>query len=142
MEQVGAARDLVLGYVRALSAIDEAMRAAIPSLERLADIVGLARSRQISRSGQIGTYFYNVHGAGCRFESDNGTEVDVDFTADGSQVFDLWRLRWYGLSLPEPLDARDQELRAAARSLQPLLTEVRSAWFSVRVRPSHGSGAR
>lgn len=84
MERAEAARDLVLGYVRALNAIDEAMRVAIPSLEQLADIVGLARSRQMGRSGHIGTYFYKVHGAGCRFVSDNGTEVDVDFAADGS----------------------------------------------------------
>ncbi|MFJ4312381.1 DUF6896 domain-containing protein [Streptomyces anulatus] len=53
--------------------------------------------------------------------SDNGTEVDVDFTADGSTIFDLWRLRQYGLSLPEPLDVTDDDLRAAVRSLQPLL---------------------
>ncbi|MGW6482189.1 DUF6896 domain-containing protein [Streptomyces sp. NPDC055059] len=131
MERVGAARDLVLGYVRALNAIDEAMRVAIPSLERLADVVGLARSRRISRSGHIGSYSYTVHGAGCRFVSDNGTEVDVDFAADGSEVFDLWRLRWYGLSLPQPLDVTDQDLRSAVRSLQPLLTEVRPGWSSV-----------
>ncbi|MFE1029284.1 DUF6896 domain-containing protein [Streptomyces sp. NPDC058818] len=131
MERVGAARDLVLGYIRALNAIDEAMRVAIPSLERLADVLGLARSRRISRSGHIGTYSYTVHGAGCRFISENGTEVDVDFEADGSEVFDLWRLRWYGLSLPDPLDVTDEDLRSAVRSLQPLLDEVRSGWFSV-----------
>lgn len=131
MERVGATRDLVLGYVHALNAIDEAMRVAIPSLERLADVLGLARSRRISRSDHIGSYSYTVHGAGCRFVSDNGTEVDVDFAADGSEVFDLWRLRWYGLSLPEPLDVTDQDLRSAVRSLQPLLTEVRPGWFSV-----------
>ncbi|WP_328404442.1 hypothetical protein OHS70_35490 [Streptomyces sp. NBC_00390] len=131
MEQVGAARDLVLGYVRALNAIDEAMRAANPSLERLADVVGLARSRRISRSDHIGTYSYKVHGAGCRFVSDNGADVDVDFAADGSEVFDFWRLRWYGLSLPEPLDVTDQDLRSAVQSLQPLLNEVRPGWFSV-----------
>ncbi|WP_307049600.1 DUF6896 domain-containing protein [Streptomyces achromogenes] len=121
-------RDLVLGYVRALNAIDEAMRVAIPSLERLADLLSLARSRRIGRSGRIGTSSYTVHGAGCRFVSDNGTEVDVDFAADGNEVFDLWRLRWYGLSLPEPLDATDQDLRAAVQSLQPLLDEVRPRW--------------
>ncbi|MEV5566575.1 hypothetical protein AB0L54_27430 [Streptomyces sp. NPDC052196] len=100
----------MLGFVRALNAVDEAMRAAIPSLERLADVLGLVRSRRISRSGQVGTYSYTVHGAGCRFVSDNGTEVDVDFAAEGSEIFDLWRLRWYGLSLPEPLDVTDQDL--------------------------------
>ncbi|MFE7897160.1 DUF6896 domain-containing protein [Streptomyces sp. NPDC057424] len=102
-----------------------------PSLERLADVLGLVRSRRFSRSGQVGAYSYTVHGAGCRFVCDNGTEVDVDFAADGSEVFDLWRLRWYGLSLPEPLDVTDQDLQAAVRSLHPLLTEVRPGWFSV-----------
>ncbi|MFC9288898.1 DUF6896 domain-containing protein [Streptomyces sp. NPDC057052] len=132
MERVGTARDLVLGYVNALNAIDKVMRAAIPSLERLADVLSLVRSRRIiSRSGHVGIYSYTVHGAGCRFFSDNGTEVDVDFAADGSEIFDLWRLRWYGLSLPEPLDVTDEELRSAVRSLQPLLTEVRPGWFSV-----------
>ncbi|MER5836214.1 hypothetical protein ABT116_36700 [Streptomyces sp. NPDC002130] len=131
MERVEAARDLVLGYVRALNAIDEAMRVAIPSLERLVDVVGLARSRRISRSDHIGTYFYKVHGAGCRFVSDNGTQVDVDFAADGSEIFDLWRLRGYGLSLPEPRAVTDQDMRSAVQSLQPLLTEVRPGWFSV-----------
>ncbi|WP_225858643.1 DUF6896 domain-containing protein [Streptomyces albicerus] len=121
----------MLGYVHALNAIDEAMRVAIPSLERLADVLGLVRSRRIGRSDHIGTYSYTVHGAGCRFVSDNGTEVDVDFAADGSEVFDLWRLRWYGLSLPEPLDVTDQDLRSAVRSLQPFLDEVRPGWFSV-----------
>ncbi|MFJ2884172.1 DUF6896 domain-containing protein [Streptomyces sp. NPDC086796] len=122
----------MLGYVHALNAIDEAMKVAIPSLERLADFLGLARSRRrISRSGHIGTYSYTVHGAGCRFVSDNGAEVDVDFAADGSEIFDLWRLRCYGLSLPEPLDVTDQDLRSAVRSLQPLLTEIRPGWFSV-----------
>ncbi|WP_406407821.1 hypothetical protein OG923_05465 [Streptomyces halstedii] len=132
MERVGSARELVLGYVHALNAIDEAMRVAIPSLERLGDVLGLVRSRRIiSRSGHVGTYSYTVHGAGCRFVSDDGTEVDVDFAADGSEVFDLWRLRGYGLSLPEPLDVTDQDLRSAVRSLQPLLDEVRPGWFSV-----------
>ncbi|MFI6279708.1 DUF6896 domain-containing protein [Streptomyces sp. NPDC050988] len=74
---------------------------------------------------------YKVHGAGCRFVTDNGTEVDVDFAADGSAVFDLWRLCGYGLGLPEPLDVTDQDMRSTVRSLQPLLTEVRPGWFSV-----------
>ncbi|MGY3685038.1 hypothetical protein ACVWXU_008661 [Streptomyces sp. TE33382] len=104
---------------------------AIPSLERLADVVGLARSRRINRSGHIGIYSYKVHGAGCRFVCGNGTEIDVDFAADGSEVFDLYRLRGYGLSLPEPLDVTDQDVRSAVRSLQPLLNEVRPGWFSV-----------
>ncbi|MFI5675753.1 DUF6896 domain-containing protein [Streptomyces cellulosae] len=125
------ARDLVLGYVSALNAVDEAMRGAIPSLERLADVVGLARSHRISRTGQVGTYSYKVHGAGCRFISANGSAVDVDFAADGKEIFDLWRLHCYGQSLPEPVDATDYDLLSAVESLQPLLTEVQPGWFSL-----------
>ncbi|MFJ1812314.1 MULTISPECIES: DUF6896 domain-containing protein [unclassified Streptomyces] len=91
----------------------------------------LVRSRRISWSGHIGAYSYTVHGAGCRFVSDNGAEADVDFAVDGSEVFDLWRLRWYGLSLLETVDVTDEDLRSAVRSLQPLLIEVRPGWFSV-----------
>ncbi|MEV5546480.1 hypothetical protein AB0L35_10125 [Streptomyces sp. NPDC052309] len=55
----------------------------------------------------------------------------MDFEADGSTIFDLWRLRCYGLSLPEAVDVTDEDLRPAVRSLQPLLAEVRPGWFSV-----------
>ncbi|MER8036484.1 DUF6896 domain-containing protein [Streptomyces hydrogenans] len=125
------ARELVLRFVRALRATDEAVRSAIPSLGRLKDVHGLVRSRRIGRSGHVGTYTYTVHGAGCRFVSDDGTEVDVDFAADGSEIFDPWRLRHHGLSLPEPVDVTEQDLLSAARSLRPLLTEVRPGWFCV-----------
>ncbi|WP_330460982.1 hypothetical protein OIB37_31405 [Streptomyces sp. NBC_00820] len=125
------ARDLAIGYVGALHAAGEAIRTAIPSLGRLADLLGLARSRQISRDGEIGSYFYRVHGAGCRFVSRNGTEIDVDFASDGTEIFDLWRLRRYGRSLPDPLDLTEHELRSAVESLKPLLTEARPGWFSV-----------
>jgi Domain of unknown function (DUF6896) len=129
--QATTARDLVLGYVAALSAVDEAVKVAIPSLEHLADVLGLVRSHRLTRSGRIGAYFYKIHGAGCRFISGNGSEIDVDFAADGREIFDLWRLRCYGRSLPEPLEPTDQELRCAVESLQPLLVEVRPGWFSV-----------
>lgn len=98
---VATARDLVIGYVDALSSAGEAMRAAFPSLERLADVLGLVRSHRISRSGEIGTYSYSVHGAGCLFINQEGSEIDVDFAADGAEIFDLWRLRLYGQCLPE-----------------------------------------
>ncbi|MFF5011415.1 DUF6896 domain-containing protein [Streptomyces phaeochromogenes] len=85
----------------------------------------------MSRSDHTGAYSCKVHGTGCRFVTDNGTGVDVDFTADRSEVFDLWRLRGYGLSLPEPLDVKEQDMRSAVRSVQPLLSEVWPGSFSV-----------
>ncbi|WP_406491117.1 hypothetical protein OHB06_03555 [Streptomyces sp. NBC_01604] len=125
------ARDLVIGYVDALDSAGEAMRAAFPSLERLADVLGLVRSHRMSRRGEIGTCSYSVHGAGCRFVNQDGTEIDVDFAADGAEIFDFWRLRRYAQSLPEPFDPTDVDLRSAVESLKPLLAEVRPGWFSV-----------
>ncbi|MFJ7199798.1 MULTISPECIES: DUF6896 domain-containing protein [unclassified Streptomyces] len=125
------ARDLVMGYVNALDSAGEAMRAAFPPLERLADVLGLVRSHRISRSGEVGTCSYSVHGAGCLFINQDGSEIDVDFTADGAEIFDLWRLRLYGQSLPAPFDLTEHDLRSALESLKPLLVEVRPGWFSV-----------
>lgn len=90
------------GYVHALHAVDEAMRVAIPS-----------------------------PGADCRFVGDNGTEVEGDLAACGSEVFDLWWLRGYGLGLPETVDVTDEDLRSAVQSLHPLPTEVQPGWCSV-----------
>lgn len=126
-----AARDLVVGYIDALNAVGEAMTVAFPSLEQLADVLGLVRSHRIGRNGEIGSYCYQVHGAGCLFISRNGSEIDVDFTADGTPIFDLWRLRRYGRSSPTPLDPTEHELRAAVESLKPLLAEVRPGWLGL-----------
>lgn len=103
----------------------------MPPLEQLADVLRLARSRRISRSGEAGGYLYKVHGAGCRFTSQDGTVIDVDFAAEGTEIFDLWRLRCYGQSLPEPFDPTFEELRSAVEGLKPPLVEVRPGWFTV-----------
>lgn len=127
----GTARALVLGYVDDLDAAFGAMRAALPSLDRPAGVLRLVTSRRIGRSGAFGSLHYSVHGVGCLFTTRTGREIDVDFAADGAAVFDAWRLRWYGRSLPEPLDLTEPELLSAARSLRPPLAEVRPGWFRV-----------
>ncbi|MGW1207254.1 hypothetical protein [Streptomyces cyaneofuscatus] len=48
------ARDLVVGYAHDLGAAREAMRAAVPGLDRLADLLGLVRSHRIGRRGEAG----------------------------------------------------------------------------------------
>ncbi|MDT0467298.1 DUF6896 domain-containing protein [Streptomyces gibsoniae] len=132
-----AARTLVISFVDALHTAGKAMQAAIPSLEQLADTLALVRSHQVSRSGEIGAYFYKVHGAGCLFISQDGSEIDVDFAADGTEIFDFWRLRRYGQSLREPFDPTEEEMRSAVESLKPLLAEVRPGWFSMaKTNPS------
>ncbi|WP_330242843.1 hypothetical protein OHA33_01365 [Streptomyces sp. NBC_00562] len=81
--------------------------------------------------GDVGSPGGTIAGAGCRFTSHDGTEIDVDFAADGTEIFDLWRLRCYGRSLPEPHDPTDQDLRSAVESLKPLLADVRPGWFGL-----------
>lgn len=126
------ARDLVTGYIDALGAVGAAMRAASVPLERPADVLGLVRSRRIiAGRGRIGTYSYQVHGTGCLFTREDGTEIDTDFTGDGREIFDLWRLRRYAQTLPEPRDPAEQDLRSAVESLKPLPAEVRPGWFTV-----------
>ncbi|MFI9583681.1 DUF6896 domain-containing protein [Streptomyces sp. NPDC052236] len=127
------ARAVVLGFVHALDAASATLREALPQLEQLADMLGLARSKQISRRGHAGGYEYLVHGFGCRLTDADGITVDVDF-AGGAEVFDLWRLRHYGQSLPAPLDPPQEELLAAISGLNDLLTEVSPGWFAVSGR--------
>ncbi|MFJ8473798.1 DUF6896 domain-containing protein [Kitasatospora sp. NPDC094011] len=120
----------MLGFVGDLGAASTAMREAFPTLERLADVLAHARSGRISRSGEAGRYSYLVHGAGCRMTGPGGIDVDVDFVGE-AEVFDFWRLRCYGQSLPTPVDPTTEELRAAVESLKDLLAEVRPGWFTV-----------
>ncbi|MCX4598533.1 hypothetical protein OG819_56470 [Streptomyces sp. NBC_01549] len=97
----------------------------MPSLDRLADLLVLARSGEISRRGEVGGYSYAVHGAGCRLASPNGIDIDVDFAADGTELFDFWRLRRFGRSLLTLVAPSAEDLRSAVEELKDLLTEVR-----------------
>lgn len=136
-DQGTSARETVLGFVRALGAADAALRQALPSVERPADLLALARSGEIGRKGEAGGYAYAVHGAGCRLTSPDGVDVDVDFTADGTEIFDLWRLGRYARSLPSSAVPSADALRSAVVGLPDLLTEVRPGWFTVSRPPGH-----
>ncbi|MGW7042179.1 DUF6896 domain-containing protein [Streptomyces avermitilis] len=125
-----AARNLVLGFVGALSAARAAVREAMPALDRLADLLVLAHSGEMSRRGEAGGYSYAVHGVGCRLASPDGFDIDVDFAADGTEIFDFWRLRRFGQSLPMPVDPSAEDLRSAVEGLEDVLTEVRPGWFT------------
>ncbi|MEV5788696.1 hypothetical protein [Streptomyces sp. NPDC052192] len=132
------ARGLLLGFVAALGDAGAAVSASVPSVERLADLPALVRSGRIARRGEAGGHTYLVHGAGCRLTSPAGIDVDVDFTADRAEIFDFWRLRAYGRSLPTPVDPSEKDLRAAVEGLTGRLTEVRPGWFNAPV-PRRGA---
>nr|WP_306927713.1 hypothetical protein [Streptomyces luteogriseus] len=127
----------VPGFVRAPGAADAALRQAVPSLKRPADLLAPARSGAISRKGEAGGYAYAVHGAGCRLTSPDGVDIDVDFTADGTEIFDLWRLGRYAQSLPSSAAPSADALRSAVGQLPDLLAEVRPGWFIVSRPPDH-----
>ncbi|MFF0189621.1 DUF6896 domain-containing protein [Streptomyces sp. NPDC005244] len=127
--QAQAARGLLLGFVAALDEARAAVRASIPAVKELGDLLALVRSGEIDRRGRAGGYAYVVHGAGCRLTSPAGIDVDVDFTADGAEIFDFWRLRAYGRSLPTPVAPSEAGLRAAVEGLTTLLTKVAPGWF-------------
>ncbi|GAB2582384.1 hypothetical protein GCM10027168_13980 [Streptomyces capparidis] len=128
--QPPSAEDVVRSFVTALGAASAAVREALPEAERLADLPALARSGRIGRRGEVGGHRYAVHDAGCRLIDPGGLDVDVDF-ADGAAVFDIWRLRCHGRSLPGPVDPSPEELRHAIRGLGGLLAEVRPGWYAV-----------
>ncbi|MEU1652733.1 DUF6896 domain-containing protein [Streptomyces pristinaespiralis] len=126
-------RALVLGFLSALETASAELREALPQVERMADMLTLARSGQIGREGRAGGYAYSVHGAGCRLTGSDGVEVDVDFV-DGAEVFDLWRLRRHGQSLSPPAAPPPEQLSAAIGGLDDLLIEVRPGWYAVPPR--------
>ncbi|MFI5532102.1 DUF6896 domain-containing protein [Kitasatospora sp. NPDC051853] len=120
----------MLAFVGDLAAAGSAMHEAFPVLERLADVVVLARSGRISRRGEAGRYSYVVHGRGCRMIGPGGVDVDVDFFGEVA-AFDFSRLEYYGKSLPTPVVPTTEELRAAVESLKDVLAEVSPGWFTV-----------
>ncbi|MEL5953984.1 hypothetical protein AADR41_04200 [Streptomyces sp. CLV115] len=125
----------MLAFVDALGTARAAVRMSVPSLHRLADLLALARSGEISRRGEVGGYSYAVHGAGCRPAGPDGIDIDVDFTADGTEIFDFWRLRLFGRSRPTPVDPTPKDLRSAVEALDDVLTEVGPGWFTVSGTP-------
>ncbi|MEU4503684.1 hypothetical protein [Streptomyces sp. NPDC024089] len=134
-DQVLAAQDLVLAFVGALGAARAAVRMSVPSLGQLADLLTLTHSGEISRRGEAGGHSYAVHGVGCRLAGPDGVDIDVDFAADGTEIFDFWRLRLFGRSLPTPVDPAAEDLRSAVEALDDVLTEVRPGWFTVSGAP-------
>ncbi|WP_418057503.1 DUF6896 domain-containing protein [Pimelobacter simplex] len=98
--------------------------------ERCLDaLLGEYGGRPPVRTGVLdGRVRFQLHGIGCRFELDDGTDVDVDWDDNGYAVFDSWRILMYAHSIGDERVERD-ELRVAAAE-HPRLTQVTPDWFT------------
>jgi hypothetical protein len=130
----------VTQYVEALARVQSEVLQSLPDLgSSLAVIVRRVRTGQLSKSGSIsGGIEYAVHGNGCLFVSSDGHEIDVDFLADETPVFDSWRIKRFSLSRgfasKVTADELIQECRRMASS--GTLEEVSEGWFSVKPEKS------
>ncbi|GGS13494.1 hypothetical protein GCM10010171_01590 [Actinokineospora fastidiosa] len=118
----------IADYLAALRRVDERVSREHDSL---AAFVGLHRTREIPRSGQVGDLTYQMHGAGCRFIEPNGGEVDIDLVDDRA-TFDPWRIRSRTASTgTTPASTLADLSSACAESAAAgLLVSVREGWFA------------
>ena len=79
-------------------------------------LVAAARQPGGLREGAVTSDFlYFVHGIGCRLVLPDGSEIDLDVTAEGRPSFDAWRVQQWARSIGDevPSDASIQEEAAA-----------------------------
>jgi hypothetical protein len=76
---------------------------------------------------------YNVHGAGCRFITTDGAEMDLDMGEGGqSVVFDFWRVKQWAGSRGAPLPS-DEDLRRelSALAARGVVTPAGALWWDI-----------
>ncbi|MFG6294167.1 DUF6896 domain-containing protein [Streptomyces rochei] len=126
----------VAEYVEALAAVESAVLRSIPDLgASLASILAHVRAGRMPKAGELSTGIeYLVHGNGCLFVSNDGREVDVDFLADGTPIFDAWRINRLALSRGSSFRvAADEIVRECRKAVSSgLFEEVTDGWFAVR----------
>lgn len=130
----------VAKYVEALACVQSEVLQGLPDLRSsLASIVKHVRVGHMPKHGEIaGGIEYSIHGNGCLFVSNDGHEVDVDFLADGTPVFDSWRIERFSLSRGIASRATAEELTRECRLMASRggLEEVSEGWFAVKSEAS------
>ncbi len=122
--------------VRAFLAAFAQLRHDLPAAAGVDSVAGLirqTRTREIPREGKLGNGVeYAVHGAGCRFTTAAGVEIDVDIDDNDTPVFDAWRLSNFVDSDPDLGELRIAELTAAAQRLVAAgeFREARPGWYT------------
>ncbi|WP_143230070.1 DUF6896 domain-containing protein [Actinophytocola xanthii] len=91
---------------------------------------------ELPRVGNLaGDLRYRVHDFGCRFTDSDGITVDVDFTPEGTVLFDPWRVAQNAHShgIEEQLDQNNLDAALADLVRSGELRVVADRWYSLRV---------
>ena len=84
---------LITEHIRLAQYCCEIMRTKIPDTYSLLEAY---RQKVIPKSGIIENLKYYFHGAGCYFELNDGTELNIDFGPNNRcDGFDLYRLSFF-----------------------------------------------
>ncbi|MFF3733643.1 DUF6896 domain-containing protein [Streptomyces sp. NPDC002476] len=126
----------VAEYVKALARVQSEVLQNLPDLgSSLASILRRVRAGQLPKDGELANGIeYSVHGNGCLFVSVDGHEVDVDFLANGTPVFDAWRIERFSLSRGVAPVSTAEELTRECRLMvsSGTLEEASGGWFAVK----------
>lgn len=126
----------ISGYIADLVRLRSVVLTGSPDLDgSLASILPQVSAGVLSRSGVLtGGVRYKVHGLGCLFIDTDGVEVDVDFTVDGDEIFDWWRVDRNARSRGLAGSSSREEFTSAFSRLKNFgqLEEVRDGWYALR----------
>ena len=126
-------RGIVEEFVGLLRALGRELLAERGDPPNLLELLRMGKRGDVPRSGMLGSGSeYSFHGFGCRLVAADQREVDVDFTAEGQPIFDLFRLRRFAVSAGYEGDELDGQLAAEIAELMEhgRLLELRAGWFT------------
>jgi hypothetical protein len=126
------AERLVQGYLDDLRRVRAAVLSGAPEFgDSLKSVWTRIRAGELPRTGELpGGFHYRAHGAGCRFTDADDVEVDIDFTEDGVEMFDSWRVEMNARSRGFDDSVRREDLSSAlAHSGQ--VTVVKDGWYTL-----------
>lgn len=131
---MSAASEEVTEYVEALARVQSEVLHSLPELgSNLASILRRVRAGLWPKDGVIADGIgYSTHGFGCLFVSADGHEIDVDFLADGTPVFDAWRVARFSSSRGIAVSSTVEELARACRLMASsgALQTKGEGWFA------------
>lgn len=128
--------DALRSFLRKLRELRADIASSCSDFRSPVELFRLAVNGVVPRRGVLfGDCDYSVHGYGCSFAYQSGEIVDVDFSQDGAEIFDAWRVWLYASSIPEVSGVSREQVSDACFVLVDSgeLLEHGSGWFRVRM---------